>query len=76
MHSNDGTDLQNGLAPAVSLDDPFGPSATLDAGASADEDTTDDIIDDGDTTDTVNLQKDSDSSLLSLRMQETLADLQ
>jgi hypothetical protein len=72
----DGTDPQNGAAPAGSPDDPFGSPATLDAGAGADDDTTDNTIDDGDATDTANPQKDSDLSLLSLRMQETLADLQ
>lgn len=72
----DGTDPQNSLAPEVSLDDPFGASATFDAGAGANVDTTEDIIDDGDATDMANPQKDSDLSLLSFRMQETLADLQ
>ncbi len=72
----DGTDPQNGTAPAVSPDDPFGSPATLDAGAGAKLDTTDDNFDDGVATDTANPQKNSDLSLLSLRMQETLADLQ
>ena len=72
----EGTDPQNSAAPAVSPDDMCGSPETLDAGAGTDDDTTDGTIDDGDATDTANPQKDSDLSLLSLRMQETLADLQ
>ena len=58
----------------VAADDPFGPPATLDADAN--NDGPDDGPDNGSNTGTDKPHKDSDLSLLSLRMQETLSDLQ
>lgn len=54
----------------VAADDPFGPPATLDTDANNDG------PDNGSNTGTDKPHKDSDLSLLSLRMQETLSDLQ
>lgn len=63
---------QEGLG--VVVDDPFGPPATLDTHAN--NDGPDDGPGNGSNTGTDKPHKDSDLSLLSLRMQETLSDLQ
>ena len=58
----------------VAADDPFGPPATLDTDAN--NDGADDGPDNGSNSGIDKPHKDSDLSLLSLRMQETLSDLQ
>jgi hypothetical protein len=66
----DGADAQSHEGLGVAADDPFGPPATLDT------DATHDRSNNEPDTDVDKPQKDSDLSLLSLRMQETLSDLQ
>ena len=70
----DGAAAQGHEGLGVAADDPFGPPATLDTDAN--NDGPDDGPGNGSNTGTDKPQKDSDLSLLSLRMQETLSDLQ